>query len=459
MKLPFRTRIALFTATAASVTIALVFMVVYSVVFWTAYNHLDEDILQEKEEVFSNLRWDDDEIIIESMPEWEEREHQQVEVNPTLLQIVDEHGKIVFRSVNLERDILLFNPALNEIAFFNTMIGGKRIRQGQFPIANDKAQVIGHLTIGISQEESAIVLHNLRNTLWIAFPLLLIILFLATSLGAAKGIAPVQKLIRSASSISEATMNTRLPLPENKDELYRLAITINDLLQRIENSMLREKQFTADASHEIRTPLTAIRGTLEVLIRKNREQAIYEEKIGRVIHEVDRLQSMLDQLLQLARLENGRITIVKNMTSLSEICATCFTELAQQIAEKSISTRVAIPLQVTLNTDSTLLHSIVYNLIENAIKYGVEGGQIHCIWDPEKSCLSIQDNGPGIPVTQVDYIFDRFYRADASRSSMVPGAGLGLAIVKKLATLLALRLDVHSKEGTGTSIDLYFPKT
>ncbi|MBK8429287.1 MAG: HAMP domain-containing protein [Lewinellaceae bacterium] len=447
MNLGFRNRIALFSALAAAVTIGLVFLVVYGVVYFTAYNHLDEDIRQEKEEVLNNLRWSGDSIIIDQMPEWEEKEHQQIEVNPTFLQLLDAGGQLLFRSANLKNDILLFDPQLSREAYFNSRITDQRIRQGQFPILNERNSVIGHLTVGISQEESAVVLHNLRNTLWIAFPLLLIILFLATALAASKGIAPVQRLIQSASGISEANIDARLPLPENKDEIYQLATTINELLQRVENGIQREKQFTADASHEIRTPLTAIRGTLEVLVRKQREPAQYEEKIGRVIREVDRLNAMLDQLLQLARLENNSIPVNRTTVDLNTLLRALSEKWQPRLSEKSIALRLHIPPATVLHTDATLLHIILDNLIGNAIKYGHSGGQIVCTWLPENASLAIRDNGPGIPAEHLPHVFERFYRADEARSTTVPGAGLGLSIAKKLADLLGIELRVSSRAG------------
>lgn len=458
MKLSFRNRIALLTAMAAAVTIGLVFVVVYGVVYFTAYNHLDDDIRQEKEEVLSNLRWTGDSIIIESMPEWEEQEHNQIEVNPVFLQIVSKQGKIRFRTSNLQNNILLFDPNLSKEDFFNSNIGDERIRQGQFPIMNESNVVIGHLTVAISQEESAVVLHNLRNTLWIAFPLLLIILFIATAVAASKGIAPVKKLIQAASGISEANIDSRLPLPENKDEIYQLATTINELLQRVESGIQREKQFTADASHEIRTPLTAIRGTLEVLLRKQREPAQYEEKISRVIGEVDRLYRMLDQLLQLARLESGNIPINRTPIALEVLLGTLADKWQPRLQEKNVELRLQIPPAAALTTDTALLNIILDNLIGNAIKYGRAGGHIDCIWQAENTSLTIKDDGPGIPPQQLPYVFDRFYRADDSRSSTVPGAGLGLSIAKKLADLLSIRLSVSSREGEETEFMLDFPQ-
>lgn len=456
MKLSFRNRIALFSAVAAAATIGLVFLVVYGVVYVTAYNHLDDDIRQEKEEVMNNLSWTEDSIIIYSMPEWEEKEHMQIEVNPTFLQIVDRGGRLLFRSSNLQQDILLFNPNLTQQSFFNSRINDRRIRQGQFPIQNESGSIIGHLTVGISQEESAIVLHNLRTTLWIAFPLLLCILFLATALAASKGIAPVQQLIRAASGIGDSNMSDRLPLPENEDEIHRLATTINELLQRVESGVRREKQFTADASHEIRTPLTAIRGTLEVLLRKQREPAQYEEKIQRVIHEVDRLHGMLDQLLQLARLESGNVPVRQTPLDLNVLCRSLAEKWRTRLEEKNIGLRLQIPPAASVTTDAALLNIILDNLLGNAIKYGYSGGYIDCTWQPENASLIIRDQGPGISPEQLPYIFNRFYRVDDSRSSTIPGAGLGLSIAKKLADLLRIGLSVSSLEGEGTAFTLDF---
>lgn len=457
MKLSFRNRIALLSAIASAITIGLVFLVVYRVVHVTAYRHLDEDILLEKEEVLSNIRWSGDSIILEQMPEWEENEHQQIEVNPTFLQLVDGDGELLFRTANLQKDILLFDPKLSSDGFFNSRIGSQRIRQGQFPIQNEQGAIIGHLTVGISQEESAIVLHNLLTTLWIAFPLLLVVLFLATSLAASKGIAPVKKLIQAAAGISEVNINARLPLPENKDEIYQLATTINELLHRVESGMQREKQFTADASHEIRTPLTAIRGTLEVLLRKQREPAQYEEKIRRVIGEVDRLSAMLDQLLQLARFENGSVSVFPTQVFVYPLLRSLSEKWQTLMQQKNISLNLNIPPEANWTTDVALLEIVLDNLLGNAIKYGHSGGQIDCIWKEENATLTLRDNGPGIPEEHLSHVFDRFYRVDDARSAAVPGTGLGLPLAKKLADLLGLRLILHSRVGEGTSFELGFP--
>lgn len=456
MTLSFKNRIALFTALAAALTIGLVFLMVYGVVYFSAYNHLDEDIYQEKEEVLNNLRLKGDSIIIESLPEWDEKEHQQTEVNPVFLQVVDKNGKLLFRSSNLRESILLFNPATDQDAFFNSHIENQRVRQGQFPILNEQNSLIGHLSVGLSSQESSIVLHNLRNTLWAAFPALLLVLFWATSFAASKGIAPVQQLIKAASVIDENHISNKLPLPETKDEIHQLAAAFNELLQRIDKSIQREKQFTADASHEIRTPLTAIRGTLEVLIRKQREQAQYQEKISQVIREVDRLHAMLDQLLQLARLEGGHTSVHEIPVQINALLASAADKWQLRLAEKNMALHFDIPPSEVVTTDPDLLGVVVDNIIGNAIKYGRNGGRIDCLWEAGSRSLVIRDDGPGIPPEQLPYVFDRFYRTDDSRSSSVPGTGLGLAIAKKMSDLLNIRLTANNAKGTGAEFILRF---
>ncbi len=457
MKLRFRDRIALFNTLATAVATLLVFLAVYGVVYYSAFQHLDQDILNEQEEVAANLHWKGDSLIIYRMPEWEENEHQQVEVNPTFLQAVDINGQLVFRSANLQSEYFLFHPNLEQPRFLNSQINGKRIRLGQFPIRNEAGLILGQLTIGVSREESAIVLNNLRFTLLITFPLVLVVLYFATSLAAAKGIAPVQQLINAASGIDDSNIETRLPLPAHRDELYQLATTINELLGRIEAGMRREKQFTADASHELRTPLSAIRGTLEVLIRRQREPGHYEEKIRQVILEVDRMGQLLSQLLQLARLETRPGQFPLETVALAPLVKEALAQAGRAFPGKRFQVSVHIPSDAVAMADRSSLFIILDNLLNNAFKYSRPGGTLEISWDAEAPSLAIADQGPGIPPEHLPHLFDRFYRADASRNSSVPGAGLGLAIVKKLALLQQIRVEVHSTVEAGTTFRLFFP--
>lgn len=454
MKLSFKKRIALFNTLAVAITTAIVFIIIYVVVHVSSYRHLDSDILLEKEEIINTLDWKDDSIIINKMPEWEEAEHKKVEVNPTFIQIVDNKEKMIFKSANLQANHFLFNPGNDKGYFYNTEIDKQKLRLGQFPVKNDEGIIIGQLTIGVSQQESYYVLNNLLITLCISFPILLITLYLVIYFAASKSIAPVHQLIRTASGINDSNIDTRLPLPENEDELYQLASTINELLSRIDNSIQQQKQFTADASHEIRTPLTAIRGTLEVLLRKKREPEQYEEKIKEVIAQTDRLNHLLDQLLQLARLESGSIN--KETINLHKILKEAERKFDKQIQEKAIHVTSSITDSVTVDATPFFLSVMIDNLLSNAVKYGAANGQVIFSWDSNAKTFSITNDGSEIAQQQLPLLFNRFYRTDDSRSSFVSGSGLGLAIVKKLADLQQIAITVSSTAGS-TTFSLKFP--
>jgi two-component system heavy metal sensor histidine kinase CusS len=456
MNLLFRDRIALYNTAAAAVVTLLVFISVYIVVYISAYRHLDANISLEKEEVFNNVNWESDTLIVNMTSERLEIEHQQDEVSPTFLQIVDADGALIFRSANLRDGHLKFAQALTEPAFFNIEFNGKLIRQGQFPMINDKGKVLGQLAIGLPQVESVLILKNLRLTLFIAFPLVLIIFYLVTSWAASRGIAPVHQLIRETGRVSEYNISSRIPLPSRKDEIYLLGNTINDLLGRLEVSLTHEKQITADISHELRTPVTSIRGTLEVLIRKIREPHQYEEKIIQVIHQVDALNKIIDNLLQLSRLDAGNLTINKSPVELEFLLDKIKERWRPSLIEKNCLLLIRIDKDVRVNADAGFLEIMLENLISNAVKYGGKEQQIVCAWDEKGNKLSITDNGPGIPREQLPYLFNRFYRTDASRSSEVQGNGLGLSIVKTLADLQHIHITVQSEVNSGTTFTLHF---
>lgn len=456
MKLSFKKRIALLNTMAVAIIKAIVFIVIYGVVYYSSYKHLDDDISLEKEEVFNNLDWKGDRIIQNKMPEWEESEHKQLEVNPTFIQIVDIAGNTVFKSANLQQDHFLFNPHIEKTTFYNSTINHQKVRLGQFPVFNEDHKIIGHLTIGVSQQESFNVLHNLLIVLCLTYFITLAVLYLIMSLVASKAIAPVNQLINSAGKINDTNIQSRLPLPENEDEIYKLATTINELLNRIEFNIHQQKQFTADASHEMRTPLAAIKGTLEVLLRKDRTAEQYESRIKDVMVQTDRLSLLFDDLLQLARLESNTVNAKADSILIYPIIVKIALAHKELLQSKNNQLHISIPQGCSVNADEALLERVLDNLILNAVKYNHPNGNIFCEWDESTKSLTIRDEGIGVAAAQLPYLFDRFYRADNSRSSQIQGNGLGLAIVKKLCDLQKITITVASVEGNGTSFKLQF---
>jgi len=457
MNLRFRTRIALYNTMAVTILIAVAFLAGYGIVYSTSYRDLDSGTRQESEEAKGNIEFQGDSIIVHQMPEWQEAEHNQVELNPTFLQIADIRGITLFKTVNLLDNSLPVIKNLQEEKFFNATLNDQHIRIGVFPIRSRSEKIIGTVAVGVSEEGSFSVLNSLRLTFLISFPLMLLILFFVSSFAASKGIEPVHNLIRSAAGINDSNINTRLPLPAHNDEIYKLAGTINDLLDRIENSILQQKQFTSDASHEMRTPLAAIRGTLEVLIRRPHEQAHYELKIREVIRQVDRIEQLIGQLLQLTRLESGTSTVRKENLFLLSFLLPLREKWQGSLSKRETTLQFRIPAEANVITDPFFLEIILDNLVSNVLKYGKERGTITFSWDSAHHCLSVSDDGPGIPAEHLPRLFDRFYRSVHSQNSQVDGHGLGLAIVKKMADLQKIRISVSSSEGSGARVDLRFP--
>ena len=170
-RLKFKNRIAYFNTLAVAITTAVVFVVIYFVVERTSYNHLDDDIVLEKEEIFSNFDVFRDSIVINKIPEWYEAEHSKVEVNPTFIQIVNNRNEVVFHSLNLLKDFVLISPNVKHKIYFNSEINGQKIRLGQFPIRNNKKEIIGQLAVAVSSQESSVILNSLLLVLIVAFPL------------------------------------------------------------------------------------------------------------------------------------------------------------------------------------------------------------------------------------------------------------------------------------------------
>jgi signal transduction histidine kinase len=458
--LSLRNRISFYYIGATAILILILFFTIYYVVHKTVYTHLNNDLDTESNEVFKSIVILNDKFIFANPFEWNEKEHNQIEVNPTFIQITDSSGNIIKKTGNLLDSQLKFYPGEKTKAYFDTELSNQPTRQAQIPIQNPNGKILGYLIIAIPLEESAIVLENLQLVLLSAYPIVLLLLFFTSRYFAGKSVEPINRVISTAERITKENLMERIELPLHIDELYKLTSTINQLLDRLEDAVLREKQFTADASHQLRTPLAIIKGTLEVLIRKPRETAQYENKISYCITEVNRMSILIDQLLMLARYESGKtIPNVINF-KLNDKIQAVVQRFQNQIELKNFRIKINDTDNNTfVNADPDMIDIIVENIISNSIKYSGTGTCIDIKLERNKNNIicSIKDEGIGMTEDQVNHIFDRFYRADESRNSKIMGNGLGLAIVKKLTDLQNLKLEIKSYPNKGTIAVIVFP--
>ncbi len=460
MKSAFQTRIALFNTFTASLSTGIAFIVLYSVVHWSVFHHMDSILLHEQREISNHLVSDGQHIRQLPGNEWLEEEHREKTGFSIFLQIVDQNNNLIFHSLNLRSARLSSKDTDAKQIFFNSFLNGEPIRQGQFALLDEHGEILGYLQVGMPRKAYDVVLNNLENALVLLFPLLSLWFFLSSFFSAGHGIAPIHHLIQAAKQLDEQHLEARLPLPSHNDEIYQLAITINDLLKRLDDSFQREKEITANLSHELRTPLTGIRGTLEVLIRKPRQPAVYEKKIKEIILETDRINHLIEQLLQISRIESGALAVEKIAINLKQFLQAHLEKWQGEIEKKQITTCLHIPeTPITVWCDPFLLDVIVSNLISNALKYSSSGSVLELSWNETRQILYVTDQGIGIEPDKIQYVFNRFYRVDTSQNAGVPGTGLGLFMANKATTLQDLELSVESYPGKGTTFSLHFNRS
>lgn len=453
-KFSIKNRIARYYIVSTALLIFAVFVVVYHSVKVSVYNDIDRDLQAEIETLSEQLVIEKHSFRISNLEEWEEREHKSLGINPIFIELVNSEGIGLDKSPNLSNYSLVLDKGKKEEIFYDADLKGNSIRQVQFPVFHNGI-LKGYVLIAMSLQDAKTVLFTLAEVLFIGYFLILVVLYYITRFIVGRSIKPITSIIETASLISKDNLNTRILLPQNKDELYKLSQTINDLLERIENTIEREKRFTSDASHELRTPLAVVKGTLEVLIRKPRLQIEYEDKINFCISEVNRMNILVDQLLLLARFENQKKDLKIISTSLNALILEVLSQNSTTISAKKIEVNTNFDDDFYINTDPYLFSIVFQNLISNAVKYSFSEGKIEITVRKEENelVITIQDFGIGISKADIENVFNPFYRSNPTEHPQIKGMGLGLSIVNRLSELLQFEI-MLSSENSGTLVTL-----
>lgn len=457
MKLNFKNRIALYYTVATAVITALAFLIVFLSVKKTVFSNLDKELSYQAQKHSKEIIIENDSIHFMNKAEWAEREHREVQVNPVFIQLINNQRELMDKSPNLKEQQLTFLEAANSNDHFSTFLVDRAIRQAQIPIEkNGRKQ--GYIITAISMESSTMVIKNLQNTLLISFPIVLFGLYLISSSLAGRSITPLQAIIDTTNTITKNNLNERVPLPPNKDEIFELSSAINELLQRIENAIQRERQFTSDASHELRTPLSTLRGTLEVLIRKPRTQSEYEQKVQYGLNEIDRMGNIVEQLLLLARFDSKSEIEENHLISLVSLVDEVLTRNGNTISQKNLKVNFEVKAETETLVPQYYASLILENIIINAIKYSLEGKtlSIEISEEGKYTLCKISDQGIGIKQEDLSSLFNPFFRSDALEHKQITGAGLGLSIAKKAVDAIGAQITVESKINKGTTFTIAF---
>ncbi|NCQ16986.1 MAG: two-component sensor histidine kinase [Ignavibacteria bacterium CG_4_8_14_3_um_filter_37_9] len=459
MNFTLRNRIAAFNSLATAILILILFFTIYLVIDGFVYEKIDDELKEESLEFLADYNVVDGKFIFKHPFSWAAGGHGNVEVNPIFVQVMDTSGSIIQKTSNLLQESLVYLDTTKIEIFFSSNLNGKPIRQYQTRIITHDKKYIGTILLAIPLKEATLVLQNLLMVLVVSYPIFLIALFIISRSIAGKTIEPINKVITIAEKITKENLSERIPLPKHNDEIYLLCKKINELLSRLEEALLREKQFTADASHELRTPLSVIQGTLEVLIRKPRPQEQYIAKVSDVIKETKRMSDLIDQFLFLSRHENSSVKVFMQPVNSKELFDNLEARYTDLLKAKNLTLEKVIEEGISVKAEPAMLTIMLENLLSNAIKYSNSGGRIYLsVKRVDKNIrLQIKDTGLGLEEGQLKNIFNRFFRVEESRNSSPGGIGLGLSIVKKLAELQKISILVDSKMNEGTTFTLIIP--
>lgn len=305
-------------------------------------------------------------------------------------------------------------------------------------------------------------LYAVRGGMFILLPILLLAAIIAGRRITKRAFEPVSEITRAANSINNGSdLSKRLPQGETKDELYELSQTLNDMIERLENAFLAEKEFSSDVSHELKTPISVILTECEYTLQQNCSVAEYKESLESIQKQCKRTMSLIQQLLQISRTINRGEAIEQETFDLSILCESIVSELSLMADEKGVTLQSAIAPEISVYADETLLMRMMINLITNGIKYRSPDKESFVkltLTRGENIVITVEDNGIGIKKEDLPNIFNRFYKVDKARTAEDGSFGLGLSMVKWIAETHGGSVSAESEFGQGSKFTVVLPK-
>ena len=374
-----------------------------------------------------------------------------------------------------DRQILVFSPKGEVVAGSNKIgpeeqmriqsfiraggIGLKTIPGGEegdgVRIIATPINVVGtRYTVVVARElsEQADRLESAARAVFFGIPLALIVAAAGGYLLARKSFAPVTMMSLKARQIGAETLDERIEIGNERDELGFLAATLNGLLERLQLAFDSQRRFMADASHELRTPIAIIQGEADVALARDRDAGDYRETIEVMQRAARKLTRIVQNLFLLARGDAGRYPISMSRFYVGEVVADCIRGMRSVAQARGVALSCSAPEDIVVVADEELIHRLVLNLVENAVKFTQRGGTVHVdVGAGGGNCtIRVADTGPGIESADQSRIFERFFRGDRARPQDAGGAGLGLPIARWIAEVHGGELRLEHSDSTGT---------
>ena len=387
------------------------------------------------------------------------------------VQIFDAQGALVLQSTSLaggpplvgRRDI---DRALNgEAPLVDTSANGRRVRMNVLTAARGPRRYA--VAVGLYADD---IHRGLAALGWLLAGLWLVSVVGTAVLGyelASRALAPVERITERASWIAQGNFEARLDAPEVLDEVGRMTLLLNDMLERLHQAVTANRRFAADASHELRSPLTAMAGELDVALRHPRTEEEYRDTLRQVRGRVAALSTLAGDLTILSRAQEGLRDVAVREVPLAALIADAFERWRAAADTRGIRLSHDVPASLVAYGDATLLARVVDNVIANAVHYNRDGGAVAVTaalttpaadaWAPTLVTLAVRDEGPGIPAAEHERVFERFFRLDESRRRHTGGSGLGLAICREVLRALGGRIQVAASSPAGTTFEITLP--
>lgn len=434
-KLKIRTKMMLWYSLFSIVILAILLPVVYSTVSNSLYKSLGSELRMAISQMISSLEVDDGKLTIKAD--------------------LDIEGGVSVCMTDAVKNIL-----------FTTRNGGwmpeAQITDEQALVSHDGVQWLiirqdydtdgAKLTLfaGSSTSTVAESLSNLRLLLFALVPIYLCISALGAYIIAGRTLKPIAAITEAACSIGGGDLSRRIDSIESKDEVGELSLAFNAMLDKVEDSFNRERQFSSAASHELRTPVAVISACVEDSLNGEQNEENLEN-LTTIQKESARMNHIISQLLTLTRGYEGRYPINKELFLLDDMVDSVMDELCDLAADSNIMLKNDIAHDIQIYADQSLLTQLFVNVIGNGIKYGKTGGTVNVTTANSSSVteIIISDDGIGISAEDLPQIFERFYRADKARDRT--GSGLGLSIVKWIVDIHNGNISASSIEGEGTT--------
>ncbi len=373
----------------------------------------------------------------------------------TYIQVIDRKGTIFYRSISLGEDTLkLDQPLVRDTSFLAyTWLNGQSVR-----VAASREKNFTIL-VGYPIAELRDALENLFSIFLIMIPIALAVSVVGGLYLANTSLRPVDEVTTRARRITAENLDQTIPRRDVDDEIGRLISTFNDMIHRLHSSFAQVRQFSADASHELRTPLTVMRGEIELALRNPKTPEEYRQVLESSMEEILRMSSMIENLLTLAKADQGSYEVNLSEVNLGMLVRELFDDSEMLAEGKHIHVSLAKNDPITIVGDKVRLRQLFLNIIDNAIKYTPDGGAVTLSVERRNGAavFQVSDTGIGISPEDITRVFDRFYRVDKARSREIGGTGLGLSIAKWIAELHRGKISVQSEVDKGSVFTVELP--